>query len=116
MSDASQLEIPQSFVALFITAPGRKPSAPRAEVQARYALCEDLATLLTDTAHTMLHQLGITEHDVLERCLRGLRGEDAVVNAAEAQWVVTRLAELCNWPLPDNLVCDQVFFNAKARS
>ncbi|MBP6646793.1 MAG: hypothetical protein KA207_13105 [Burkholderiaceae bacterium] len=34
---------------------------------------------------------------VLERCHRGLIGEGAVVNEAEAQWVIRRLAELLEW-------------------
>ncbi len=41
--------------------------------------------------------MGITERDVLERCHRGLIGEGAVVNEAEAQWVIRRLAELLEW-------------------
>jgi hypothetical protein len=37
---------------------------------------------------------------VLQRCERGLCSPDGVVSAAEAQWVVTRLAELLGWPHP----------------
>jgi hypothetical protein len=85
MSDEYQIEIPQSFMALYVDA-------------GRYELCEDLATLLTETAKNMFFSLGITEQDVLERCHRGLTGEGAVVNPAEAQWVIHRLAELVGWP------------------
>jgi len=38
---------------------------------------------------------------VLERVHRGLLGGAAGVSAAEAQWVVRRLAELLEWPTPD---------------
>lgn len=100
MSIDCQIEVPQSFVALFISAPGRKPSAPRAEILQRYSLCDDLASMLVETAQQMLHSLGITERDVLQRCYLGLQGDAAVVSRAEAQWVVCRLAELSNWPLP----------------
>jgi len=100
MSDESQIEIPPSFMALYL-APGRqKPSLPRAELGARYELCEDLAQMLTDTARNMEFGLGITEADVLTRCLQGLRVEPAVVTAGESTWVITRLAELLNWPAP----------------
>lgn len=100
MSDESQIEIPVSFVALYL-APGRqKPSVPRAELAARYELCEDLAQMLTETARQMEFSLGITEADVLSRCLAGLMVEPAVVNGAEAVWVITRLAELLNWSAP----------------
>lgn len=101
MSDEHQVHLPDSFLALFIAPGARKPSASRAEVLQRYELCEDLANLLTDTAGTLLFQLGITEHDVLERCHSGLlpseEGPPAVVSEAEAHWVITRLAELMGW-------------------
>ena len=100
MSDANQVEIPQAFIALFIE-PGRsKPVATRFFIAERYELCEDMAQLLTQTADQMLHGLGITEADVLQRCHLGLVTGEAVVSAPEAEWVVRRLAELQQWPQP----------------
>jgi hypothetical protein len=100
MSEESQIEIPPSFLELYL-APGRqKPSLPRAELAARYELCEDMAQMLTETARQMAFSLGITDDDVLTRCLQGLRADPAVVNRAESTWVITRLAELLNWPAP----------------
>lgn len=101
MSEESQIDVPASFVALYLP-PGRlKPTLPRAQLAERYEFCEDLASLLTDSARTMLFQLGITEHDVLERCERGLHaGEPPPVSAAEARWVLRRLAELLGWEDP----------------
>ena len=104
MSDQStyddQSEIPLSFVALFVD-PGRsKPNAPRPVVAARYELCEDLATLLTQTALDLQFSLSITQSEVLHRCHQGLVGDAAVVSPPEAQWVVCRLAELINWDQP----------------
>ena len=94
MSDESQIEIPPSFVALYVP-PGRiKPTLPRSELAQRYELCEDMAQILVDTARTLEFSLGITQADVLQRVAQGLQGEDAVVTEAEAGWVVTRLAEL----------------------
>lgn len=101
MSDESQIEIPPSFQALYV-APGRqKSSLPHAELAARYELCEDMAQMLTETARNMEFGLGIAEADVLARCLQGLRVEPVVVNEVESTWVVTRLAELLNWPAPE---------------
>ncbi len=98
MSDESQIELPASFLALYL-APGRlKPSLPRAELAARYEFCEDMAQMLTETARSMAFSLGITEADVLARCLQGLRVEPVVVSEAESGWVVRRLAELLDWP------------------
>lgn len=94
----SQIIVPPSFIALFVE-PGRiKPGAARAEIAARHELCEDLAQMLAERALDKRHELGITEDDVLHRMLEGLRAEGSPVTPAEAVWVVTRLAELLNWP------------------
>lgn len=100
MSDDNQIEIPQSFMALYLD-PGRhKPNAPREVIASRYELCDDLASMLTETAKTMLFSLGLSEDEVLQRCHRGLMGEGAVVIAPEAEWVIRRLAELLEWDQP----------------
>lgn len=97
MSEHNQIIVPTSFIALFVE-PGRtRPNASRDEIAARYEFCEDLATMLTDTAANKLWELGVTEDDVLERVHRGLVGPDAPVSAAEAIWVIRRLAELLGW-------------------
>ena len=97
MSENNQIDIPASFIALFV-APGRqKPSEPRHVVADRYELCEDMAIMLTETAKNMLFSLGISEHEILVRIQRGLTGDDAVVSVPEAQWVIQRLAELLEW-------------------
>ncbi len=109
MSDDSQISLPPSFIALFLppggAARGAKPQASRQHMAERYELCEDLAQMLTDTASTKLFELGIRESDVLARIeaglLAGAGAAPALVDAAEARWIVTRLAELLGWPLPN---------------
>ena len=101
MSDEYQIEIPQSFMALY-TAPGSdKPDAPRDVVAGRYELCEDMAGMLTEHAKNMSFRLDLTEADILLRCLQGLRVDAAAVTGDEAQWVIRRLAELLDWTPPD---------------
>ena len=97
MSDEDQIEIPPSFMALFIEPGRQKPSASRDEVAARYELCEDLANMLIETASNMFFSLGITEKSVLVRCHDGLVGENPVVTKQEADWVIRRMAELLGW-------------------
>lgn len=100
MSEDNQFIVPPSFISLFVP-PGRsKPTQSRAHIAVRYEFCEDLAQLLTEEASTKKWELGVTEHDVLERMHRGLTGEGAVVDDAEAEWVLRRLAELLEWPDP----------------
>ena len=97
MSDENQIEIPPSFLALFIEPGRQKPSASRDEVAARYELCEDMANMLIGTACNMFFSLGITERCVLVRCHDGLVGENPVVTKPEADWVIRRMAELLGW-------------------
>ena len=101
MSDEYQIEVPPSFYALYTDARQRL-TEPLRVVRARYEACEDLANHLVDHASTLLFQLGVTEDDVLERCLRGLQAPESGVSPTEARWVVHRLAELLGWPfLPE---------------
>jgi hypothetical protein len=100
MSDEYQIDIPPSFISLFVNPGTGKLNATRDEVAARYELCDDMATMLTETAQTMQFSLGITEDDVLQRMERGLLGDASVVLPDEAQWVLSRLAELLNWRRP----------------
>ena len=87
-------------MALYVP-PGKiKPTLGQREMAARYELCEDMAQLLTEQAANLQFQLGITEELALERCLQGLLATPDVLIEAEARWVVCRLAELLNWPLP----------------
>lgn len=105
MSDESQVQIPASFIALFIPAGRVKPSASRQEIAERYELCEDLATALVDKTRTVLWELGVTEHDVLNRIHRVLSGPTSGVGPAESVWIIRRLAELLEWGefVPDTI-------------
>jgi hypothetical protein len=100
MSDASQIEIPPSFVALFVPPGKSRPSATHAEVGARYELCEDLAQTLVPTATQLQLMRDLHASAVLAQCLQALTGPGAVVESAEAHWVVCRLAELLDWEIP----------------
>lgn len=99
MNHESQIDIPPSFMALFLPPGQIKPTLGHKEMAARYELCEDLAQLLTEQAALMQSQLGITEELVLQQCEAGLVNEPSVVSAPEARWVVCRLAELLQWPM-----------------
>jgi hypothetical protein len=100
MSDASQLEIPASFVALFVRPGQTRPHTAREVVAARYELCEDLAQSLAPTASHMQLARELHAAEVLAQCQQAICGPEAVINEAEAQWVVCRLAELLDWEMP----------------
>lgn len=97
MPDQNQIDIPQSFIALFVTKGHNKPNASLETVLARYELCEDTALILAERAKTLLFDLDLSENEVLKRCHQGLMDDGSVVTSKEADWVITRLAELLEW-------------------
>jgi len=100
MYDHNQLEVPDSFVALYLGPGGLKPGATREAVTARYELCEELANHLHDYARAQHHDAGWPTDEVLRRCHQGLLSGPSGLNEAEATWVVRRLAELNEWTCP----------------
>ncbi|MDM0052675.1 hypothetical protein [Variovorax sp. J22R115] len=99
MSDDYQIDIPPSFFAVFTDARQRL-SEPIAVVRQRYEVCEDLANHLVQHAQILHHVEVPSEDEILRRILAGLASPDAGVSAAEAQWIVRRLAELLGWACP----------------
>ncbi len=99
MSEGNQLTVAPSFAALYADRTGRLRT-PVAEVLARYELCEDLASHLVEQAQLLYHREAPSEAGVLLGMLAALRADDALLNAAEAGWVVQRLAELLDWRCP----------------
>lgn len=100
MYDHNQLDVPDSFLALFLIRGRLRAGATREHVTARYECCEDLAQHLLEFARAQHHDAGLAQPDVLERCHRGLLAGPSGVSEAEAGWVVRRLAELADWPGP----------------
>ena len=102
----NQIEPPQSFMAMYIT-PGRdRPNASQEKVFARYELCEDMASILTEQAQTLAFKENFTEAEVLTKCYRGLLAGEADFSPREAAWVVLRLAELLGWEAPEELIAE----------
>jgi len=100
MSEGNQLTVAPSFAALYADRSGRLRT-PVAEVLARYELCEDLASHLVEHAQLLYHREAPSEAGVLLGIHAGLRADTTLLNAAEAGWVVQRLAELLEWRCPE---------------
>lgn len=101
MDDHSQIQIPDSFIHLFVR---RGPPLPRhraAEIAQRFEVCDDMAAALMPRAQELQFKLGVTEADVIDKLLESLQplteGEGAVLSAPETQWVVCHLAEQLGW-------------------
>ncbi|CAN7686125.1 hypothetical protein LJR290_005541 [Variovorax sp. LjRoot290] len=99
MSDDYQIHIPPSFFAIYTDARQRLRE-PLATVRARYEVCEDLANHLVQHAQLLHHVEVPSEEEILLRIHAGLNSPEAGVSAAEAGWIVQRLAELLGWNCP----------------
>lgn len=100
MTIDNQIEIPQSFMAMYVTPGHACPNAPQEVVVARYELCEDLACLLTERAQALADKENLSEREVLIRCHRGLLADALTLTEQESAWVLFRLAELLEWTPP----------------
>lgn len=96
MSDEYQIHIPPSFEAVYADARGRR-TVGLDHFRTRYELCEDMAQLLVEHSQALHHDLGLSEDLILARHHAGLSAAESGFEAVEAQWVVTRLAELLGW-------------------
>lgn len=93
----NQIEIPQSFIALYVKPGHSRPTAAHAVVLARYDQCEDMACVLAEQAQILAFKDNLSEKEVLERCHQGLSADRSTFSAKESVWVITRLAELMDW-------------------
>jgi hypothetical protein len=100
MSDENQILIPPSFFAVYTDARQRL-SEPIGVVRERYEICEDLASHLVGHAQIQHHTEVPVESEILRRIHAGLTTPESGVSAAEAGWIVQRLAELLGWQGPE---------------
>jgi len=95
--DHNQTLVPESFLA--IHSRNGRALGSRAGSEARYGLCEDVA-LHAAAFLAARHQEGDDTSAALRRCHEGLRADPQAFAAAEAAWVVRRVAELQEWDVP----------------
>jgi len=95
--DHNQTLVPESFLAIH-SRHGRA-LFPRAEIEARHELCEDVA-LHAAAFLAARHHEGDDTSEALRRCHDGLRADPGAFTAAEATWVVRRVAEMQEWAPP----------------
>jgi hypothetical protein len=95
--DHNQTLVPESF--LVIHSRHGRALRPRAEIEARHELCEDVA-LHAAAFLAARHQEGDDSGAALQRCRDGLRADADAFAPAEVDWVVRRVAELQGWPQP----------------
>lgn len=102
MEDPNQTFVSDGFLALY-SQRGR-PTRERAEIEARYEFCEDLAGQVATLCQTVQFNADLSESAALRTCFDGLAQPPRSVDDAEATWVICRVCELLEWQLPAWLV------------
>ncbi|MDD5242262.1 MAG: hypothetical protein PHG47_11175 [Sulfuricella sp.] len=97
----NQIEIPQSFISMYVTRGQSKPNASQEVILARYEQCEDMACMLVEHAQMLAFKEDFPEKEILVRCHQGLMADDSDFTKMEVEWVILRLAELLEWPPPE---------------
>lgn len=98
--DDNQIEVPDSFVALYAAPGGHRMLRPAQHVRERYELCEDMAQMLAQRATAAQFATDGSEAEVLSRIAQTLEASESPFSKPEVAWVVRRLAELLDWPAP----------------
>jgi len=98
MEDPNQTFVSESFMALY-TERGR-PTAPRADIEARYEFCDDLASQVSEMCRTVQFSADLSESAALRTCFDGLAQPPLAVTGPESAWVMCRVCELLEWDVP----------------
>ena len=96
----NQILVPPSFMAVYTDTRGRLRESADV-VRTRYELCEDLAGHLVEQAQILYHVQAPSEKEILQRIHAGLCTPESAMEPGEATWIVSRLAELLQWPCPE---------------
>ena len=97
MDEQYQITIPPSFMAIYSR--NGRPIETRQVIEQRYDLCEDLAAQTAETCQVLQFRDDLSEAEILKGCHASLQTAGAV-SVQEADWVVSRVAELLGWPMP----------------
>jgi hypothetical protein len=113
MYDHNQTLVPESFLALYVR--HGRPLLDRKEMEARYESAESLAEQIAAVVASVPADDPASQRDALGDVKASLLVELLREREAEATWVVTRVAEICDWAPPELSDAD-VRFDSKTRS
>jgi hypothetical protein len=113
MYDHNQTLVPDSFLALHVR--HGRPLLERREMEARYESAELLAQQIAAVVASVPADDAASQCDALRDVKASLLVELLSEREPEADWVVTRVAEICDWAAPQ-LAEDGIRFDSKTRS
>ena len=101
MYDHNQTLVPDSFLALYVR--HGRPLLDRKEMEARYENAESLAEQIAAVVASVPAEDGEGQREALRSVKASLLVDLLREREPEAGWVVTRVAEMCEWAPPDLL-------------
>jgi hypothetical protein len=99
MYDHNQTLVPESFMALYIR--NGRPALDRNGLEARYEIAETLALHIAEVVVNVPTDDEDSQLEALRSVKTSLLTEPAQVDEPEATWVISRVAEICEWKRPD---------------
>ena len=99
MYDHNQTLVPDSFLALHVR--HGRPLLERKAMEARYESAELLAEQVAAVVSRVPADDAAAQRQVLQAVKVSLLADVLREHEAEAVWVVTRAAEICEWAPPD---------------
>lgn len=98
MYEIRQLEVPESFMALY--SQNGRAFESREFVETRFEACDDLACRVGEVCMTLAFKADLDRETILQRCHAGLLQTPESVSSKEAGWVTGRVAEILQWDVP----------------
>lgn len=99
MYEINQTEVPAAFMDIYCR--HGRPLETLATIGSRHEACEELSHQVSSFCASLQAKDEVSESEVLGRCYAGLLASPETVSEPEARWVIGRVAELLEWPIPE---------------
>jgi hypothetical protein len=99
MYDHNQTLVPESFLALYVR--NGRPVLERKALEARYENAESLALQIAAVMVSIPADDAAAQREAFRSVKASLLIDSLQGFEPEANWVITRAAEICEWALPE---------------
>lgn len=99
MYDHNQTLVPESFLALYVR--NDRPVLERKSLEARYENAELLAQQIAAVMASIPADDDAAQREAFRNVRAGLLADALEGREPEAAWIITRVAEICEWAPPE---------------
>jgi hypothetical protein len=99
MYDHNQTLVPESFLTLYVR--NGRPVLERKALEARYENAESLAQQIAAVMASIPADDAAAQREAFRTVKAGLLADSLEGYELEAAWVITRVAEICEWAPPE---------------